>query len=248
MPSPAGLIHHVRANLIGYLCLFCLMTGSAAAATGLAANSVGTRQLRNGAVTAAKVRRGTLLARDFRRGQLPAGARGPQGLQGAPGLGGAPGPKGDPGPAGPTVTATASNFRGGQRLTTSEVTMLDLDGTLTSAPVNPLTLPSAGTIFVSATAELDNPSATAATEVDCRIEIGATPATLLAVDRSFFIDLPKNSAATSGNGNQVSATVSMTRSVTEPAGTYDLAIACSNDSATGAPEYYEGAMNVFATF
>lgn len=50
-------------------------------------NSVGTAQLRNGAVTAAKVRAHSLLRRDFKAGQLPAGPRG------------APGPTGPPGPS-----------------------------------------------------------------------------------------------------------------------------------------------------
>ena len=44
--------------------------------------SVGTAQLKNGAVTAAKVRAHSLLARDFRRGQLPKGPAGPAGPPG----------------------------------------------------------------------------------------------------------------------------------------------------------------------
>jgi hypothetical protein len=44
--------------------------------------SVGTEQLRDGAVTAAKVKDRSLVSRDFRQGQLP---RGPVGPQGPPG-------------------------------------------------------------------------------------------------------------------------------------------------------------------
>jgi hypothetical protein len=58
-----------------------------AAQSVLPPNSVGTAQLRNGAVTAAKVRPHSLLRRDFKAGQLPAGPRG------------APGPAGPPGPS-----------------------------------------------------------------------------------------------------------------------------------------------------
>jgi hypothetical protein len=50
--------------------------------------SVGTPQLKAGAVTGLKVKDGTLVAADFQAGQLPAGAQGPKG------------DKGDAGPAG----------------------------------------------------------------------------------------------------------------------------------------------------
>lgn len=56
--------------------------GRAAADLVLPRGSVGTAQLRDGAVTAAKVKDRSLLARDFKRGQLP---RGPQGPVGPPG-------------------------------------------------------------------------------------------------------------------------------------------------------------------
>ncbi len=52
--------------------------------------SVGTPQLKAGAVTGLKVKDGTLAAADFMPGQLPAGAQGPKG------------DKGDPGAAGPS--------------------------------------------------------------------------------------------------------------------------------------------------
>jgi hypothetical protein len=67
-------------------------------------NSVGTPQLKNGAVTSSKVKDGSLLASDFKHGQLPAGPRGPAGPQGPVGPQGATGqqgPQGDRGPAGP---------------------------------------------------------------------------------------------------------------------------------------------------
>jgi hypothetical protein len=58
------------------------------------ARSVGTAQLKDGAVTSTKVRNGSLVVADFKRGQLPAGPTGPAG------------PKGDPGPAGITGVET----------------------------------------------------------------------------------------------------------------------------------------------
>jgi len=58
-------------------------------------NSVGTLQLKTGAVTSAKVHNYSLLAIDFKRNQLPRGAQGPAGPAGAAG------PAGPQGPAGP---------------------------------------------------------------------------------------------------------------------------------------------------
>lgn len=59
--------------------------------------SVGTPQLKNGAVTSAKVRNRSLLAVDFRLGQLPTGPPGPKGDKGEKGDKGDKGNKGDPG-------------------------------------------------------------------------------------------------------------------------------------------------------
>ena len=65
-------------------------------------NSVGNAQLKNDAVTSAKVKNGSLLRADFKAGQIPAGARGPAGVAGPQGPSGAAGPPGSSGPAGPT--------------------------------------------------------------------------------------------------------------------------------------------------
>ena len=78
-----------------------------AAYNAIAPNSIGARELRNGAVTNAKlrgdavtsgkVRDGSLRAIDFKPGQLPAGPPGPKGDKGDKGAKGDRGPKGDPG-------------------------------------------------------------------------------------------------------------------------------------------------------
>jgi hypothetical protein len=49
------ILEHVRHNLIAYLALFVALGGTGYAAVNLPAGSVGTRQLRNGAVTARKL-------------------------------------------------------------------------------------------------------------------------------------------------------------------------------------------------
>jgi hypothetical protein len=73
------------------VCCFALGStgiGTAARELVLPANSVGTAQLKNGAVTGAKVRAGTLTATAFKRGQLPAGPRGLAGPAGPTGAAG----------------------------------------------------------------------------------------------------------------------------------------------------------------
>jgi hypothetical protein len=52
------LTDHLRANVIGYLALFVALGGTGYAAVTIPRNSVGTRQLRNGAVTPVKLGKG----------------------------------------------------------------------------------------------------------------------------------------------------------------------------------------------
>ncbi len=83
------------ANVMVTLLAFLVLGGGGAwAATQLAKNSVGTKQLKNGAVTGAKVKDGSLAAGDFKAGALPAGAKGDPGPQGPPGAPGSPGAPG----------------------------------------------------------------------------------------------------------------------------------------------------------
>jgi hypothetical protein len=103
-PITGAMRAYLRSNAIALVALFVALGGTSYAALNMPANSVGTKQLRNGAVTAAKVRKGSLLAKDFKPGQLP---RGPQGLAGVQGSPGQQGQKGDPGMAGAPGTARA---------------------------------------------------------------------------------------------------------------------------------------------
>lgn len=82
------------ANVTASLALFLALGGVAYATNALPVGSVGTKQLKKGAVTGPKVRKGSLLASDFKPGQIPPGAEGP------------PGPKGEPGAAGATSAVT----------------------------------------------------------------------------------------------------------------------------------------------
>jgi hypothetical protein len=86
----------VRQNSIGLLALFIALGGTSYAAIGLPKNSVGTKQLKNGAVTKSKINSQAISALK--------GNTGPQGPQGKPGTDGTNGTNGT---NGLSVTSTA---------------------------------------------------------------------------------------------------------------------------------------------
>lgn len=86
--------HVTYANVTATVALFLSLAGGAYAATQLAANSVGTRQLRAHAVTPSKMSKALL--------RSLAGERGPAGVNGAAGAPGATGPTGPTGLQGTT--------------------------------------------------------------------------------------------------------------------------------------------------
>ncbi len=95
---------YVARHHLAMLALFVALGGTSMAAARLPARSVGTKQIKAGAitggkiarnaVTSAKVKNGSLQATDFAAGQLPAGAPGAPGRDGAPGAAGSPGVSG----------------------------------------------------------------------------------------------------------------------------------------------------------
>lgn len=83
-------MRHIRkrltyANVMSSIAVFLVLGGATAFALSLPKNSVGTKQLKNNAVTGPKVKNGSLEAVDFKAGQLPAGPKGERGEPGAPG-------------------------------------------------------------------------------------------------------------------------------------------------------------------
>lgn len=93
--------HLSYGNVMSSIALFLAVGGVSFAATTLPRNSVGTAQLRNGAVNSSKVADHSLRAADFARGQLVRGPQGPPGRRGPAGDGAAPqGPAGSPGAPG----------------------------------------------------------------------------------------------------------------------------------------------------
>jgi hypothetical protein len=86
------LVSHLRHNLVAYLALFVALGGTSYAAIKLPAKSVGTKQLKNRAVTPKKVAPSTIARFRGQTGpQGPQGLQGPQGEQGIQGVPGAPG-------------------------------------------------------------------------------------------------------------------------------------------------------------
>lgn len=83
------------ANVMATITLFIALGGGAYAAISLPKNSVGSAQIKMGAVTPPKVARSTVALFKGDKGDP-----GPQGAKGDPGLDGTPGPKGDAGPQG----------------------------------------------------------------------------------------------------------------------------------------------------
>ncbi len=100
--------HLSYGNVMSSIALFLAVGGVSLAATTLPSGSVGTAQLRNGAVNGSKVADHSLRAADFAPGQLVRGPVGPPGRRGPAGNGAAPqgpagsaGAPGAPGGAGP---------------------------------------------------------------------------------------------------------------------------------------------------
>ncbi|HYJ21281.1 MAG TPA: collagen-like protein [Solirubrobacterales bacterium] len=92
------------ANVISTLCLFLVLGGGAAvAATQLTKNSVGTKQIRNGAITGPKIKRASIEATKLTPLAISTldGQKGAKGAKGATGARGATGAKGDRGATGP---------------------------------------------------------------------------------------------------------------------------------------------------
>ena len=120
------------ANVTSLLALVFAMSGGAYALS-VPRNSVGSAQLKRGAVahsdiranavTALNIKNGTLLSRDFKRGQLP---RGPAGPGGPGGPAGPTGPAGPQGPAGGGKTLVWRNIAGDAEATIYSVAGLEL--------------------------------------------------------------------------------------------------------------------------
>ena len=138
--------------MVTLLAVLVLGSGAAYAGVQLAKDSVGTRQLKKGAVTGAKVKDGTLRRSDFAPGLVPAtGPAGPPGPQGPQG------PRGFEGPPGASHVFQASGEVNFDKFSSSP-----FGSTVVTLAVPP------GSYFAIATATVDNVNATASV-VSCRL-------------------------------------------------------------------------------
>ncbi len=137
-PSPALVVASVA--------LFVALGGTSIAAVtaALPRGSVGTVQLKQNAVTGAKVRNGSLLRADFKGGQIPAGAQGAAGPAG---------PQGDTGPS----NAYARSVDGPIAIPVTGTTLATL------------TIPQAGSYVISAKTYVTGSTTSIVT---CRLEAG----------------------------------------------------------------------------
>jgi len=131
-PSPA--------LVISLSALFVALGGTTYAATSLPKDSVGTRQLKNGAVTKTKISKKTLVALKGNRG--PAGATGPTGL---PGSTGSQGPQGL---LGPTSGATAGDV---EAESSAGFTPVGSSGTVTLPATGKVLVEVSGSFLVTCT-------------------------------------------------------------------------------------------------
>ena len=130
--------------IVAVVAIVLALGGTGYAALKLPRNSVGQAQLRQGAVTSAKVRNGSLRAVDFARGQLPAGPRGqagPRGSSGSRGPTGNTGSRGRTGASGRTGPAGINGATGpaGPAGMTRAYGVVKADGTLVAAKSKNLT-------------------------------------------------------------------------------------------------------------
>jgi collagen triple helix repeat protein len=109
------VLSFARRHSVATAALFLALSGTSYATGALAPNSVGTKQLRDGAVTTAKIQPATLAQLKGAKGDPgPQGLKGDPGPQGPKGDTGAQGPKGDPGATNVTVKTETVQIPNGQ--------------------------------------------------------------------------------------------------------------------------------------
>jgi hypothetical protein len=168
------------------IAVFIVLGGGAYAATKLPKNSVGTKQIKNGAVTKAKLAKGLSVA----------GPKGDTGAPGAKGDKGDPGAKGDQGLPGTNGTNGTNGVDGqdGARGPSSlqfggAATVADLDNTSSGSTLGSI-ITAGGVYQVTAKSTLTNTAGTVAT-VDCQVAVSG-PTVL----DSATVKIPANGATT----------------------------------------------------
>ena len=205
-PSPAFVI--------SLIALFVALGGTTYAATSLPKNSVGTRQLKNGAVTKKKIQAKTITAL--------MGARGRQGATGAPGT---PGAAGAPGP-------TASAYAQDQNTFVFVDSGTDTTAVqLTAGGGTKLAVPFPAALHVSGVVRLRNNTGAGNTDQSgCRPQIAPAGGS--------FTDVgPEMLGLTNGfNAFNDEATIAVVGELNVPAGSYDARIVCRRTFSSGSTD------------
>ena len=205
-PSPAFVI--------SLIALFVALGGTTYAATSLPKNSVGTRQLKNGAVTKKKIQAQTITAL--------MGARGRQGATGAPGT---PGAAGAPGP-------TASAYAQDQNTFVFVDSGTDTTAVqLTAGGGTKLAVPFPAALHVSGVVRLRNNTGAGNTDQSgCRPQIAPAGGS--------FTDVgPEMLGLTNGfNAFNDEATIAVVGELNVPAGSYDARIVCRRTFSSGSTD------------
>jgi hypothetical protein len=213
---------YLRRHHIALLALFIALGGTSYAAIKLPANSVGSAQLKNRAVTPKKV---SPAAVKLFRGKR--GPRGATGATGATGAVGAQGPQGQTGPPGGTAWSFVTDDTGGG----SE----DPVGTDTTV----LSLPGAGIVTgfnsgLVGTATLTlTQTAVGASEVACRLNFPGAA------------DPEVSQRVTMGGTGDIKPLTLAAATSSRPPGTYDVNVICTETGA-GSTGFRAGALTVHA--
>jgi hypothetical protein len=202
-PSPALVISLVA--------LFVALGGTTYAATSLPKNSVGTVQLKKGAVTKKKINKKTIAALR--------GNRGPRGPQGAKGATGATGATGNTGAAGPSGVVDVKSWAGFDTGVSAHSTAFTFDG-----PTTTVTTTSTQRLTASATIDLETSAGTALLDVAICIE-PSSGAYLTELGSGLYRSV---------TASTTSVPISTAQSGTPGADTWTIGVCVFNQSATQA--------------
>jgi hypothetical protein len=214
-------LRHARRDVVAYLALFVALGGTSYAAIKLPAGSVGSKQLRKGAVTTSKISKKTRTA-----------LRGARGRTGRTGAVGRPGGTGPSGPAGPTASGSGST-PGTVALSAAPATVVDL-GTAGAEDSGPVRTSFPARLVISASLRMFKTTSdwNKAGKSLCQVEVGSGGSYAIVgnlAESTFEKSLDLNAV--------VARQVPLVAAVTRPPGTYDVRVRCTAANNPGPPAF-----------